>query len=77
MNVRDEVKAGKRIENCLDCPSPSLYIAYLSGVIGPFNVPGECRWRTPLRFMVFFFCFVFFSNKTAEQIVADRRKSDG
>lgn len=33
----------KRMENCLSCPSPSLYIAYLSLIIGPFNVPGECR----------------------------------
>lgn len=38
------------------CPSNSLYIAHLSAVIGPFNVPGECRRRTPL-------CC---SNKTTE-----------
>lgn len=33
----------KRMGNCLSCRSPSLYIGYLSAVIAPFNVPGECR----------------------------------
>lgn len=33
----------ERKENCLYCPSPSLCIAYLSVVIGSFNVSGEFR----------------------------------
>lgn len=35
----------KRMENCFSCPSPSVYTAYLSVVIGPFNIPGENAGR--------------------------------
>lgn len=64
-----QFKAWKKDENnCLSCPSPSQYIAYLCVVIGPFNVSGECRYKTQL-------CYAF-SNKKTEQNVGDGRKSD-
>lgn len=49
LQLRKEMKErmkweGKRTENCLSHPSPSLYVAYLLPIIGSFNVARGLRW---------------------------------